>query len=1171
MGAILFLAWPGASLPCSAQTDLVTISAPEFQRMVYSAHLMTQLAEKPELEPALELLLEIARRNPNADPNLLSGAVREATLRFRTNTPPFLLERRARDEMLAAFLDAFRSVPARTHFNPAYLTLLQRAMRRDTAPAAEPQAGLIHSGSQHLLGATGMLAARQALVDACVQRAARNPAFRAALDAFLAPEVSFATDASPGAIINSTNSPLLGNPTMQTLLALSTPSGLAVSREQLMTLFTNETRAVWDIVNTNLAVQREINRHQAALLEYLSDHEAMEADNARLAAARQGQAQRLACSSAAVLVQSKLIAARDPLIPLPGQMQGCMEGLHKITDGVAAFTAKDATTLGKIAASGNILSGALGIFDLLFGGESPEEAIAREIGNVKILIGDLATNMNYRFDRVDLSLAQIYQTLNEQFAELGNDVDAVRLALLDVQTELFRIERNLATFTALTLRNEMVGRMNNGLGYEATAGAPMAYDLYNPNYVVMATDFYTYAYNTADDEALSRNATLPFGDEYFHSQLSAGTNVYAETLNYLKRCLRQRLLLPGFTEQPVLANPQDWNAGAGAFLQLALENPGYFRRYDRSKGYPEHLDNIIAKGRDLANFFRSLVFTGADTNINWPLYDALKSFYLARLTAFTNEVRSAEQLYAADHGSFALDTWRRWCAQAPRLAAASTELLQVCNGYVPPIPADCVTGCLAISSGAAHSVALKADGTVAAWGRNLYGPATNIPPGLSNVVAIAAGFYHSLALKNDGTVVAWGDNEFGQVNTPANATNVVAVAGGEYSMALTADGTILVWGNNDWGQHHVPASATNVVAIAAGMAHSLALKADGTVVTWGAGAPAVPPGLNNVVAIAAGYGHSLALRADGTVVAWGQNSSGEATAPADLSNVVAISAGRFHSMALRADGTVVAWGDNGYGQCNIPPSATNVIAVSGAGTYSLLLSASGIDAPATDSASFLVRAQIPSRVTDLLLGVNDVLLTELDLDLHSAAVELSGAKALFQAVLELGMPYTLERDDVLRGFLYGSEPLADLESARAFFQSECRKLQARPIAAPLALAEVADGRFQRFSERLDARLADIANSGQPEIPRMVGHTLRLLTLLRDAWAETPRPAIEILRSTNSVGITLYGEPYSHHALEHSPSLGTPQWLTVTQTNLHSEELVILPISAGTHWFRVVLP
>ena len=37
--------------------------------------------------------------------------------------------------------------------------------------------------------------------------------------------------------------------------------------------------------------------------------------------------------------------------------------------------------------------------------------------------------------------------------------------------------------------------------------------------------------------------------------------------------------------------------------------------------------------------------------------------------------------------------------------------------------------------------------------------------GLSDVIAITAGPNHSLALKSDGTVWAWGDNSWGELGT----------------------------------------------------------------------------------------------------------------------------------------------------------------------------------------------------------------------------------------------------------------------------------------------------------------------------------------------------------------------------------------------------------------------
>jgi hypothetical protein len=56
---------------------------------------------------------------------------------------------------------------------------------------------------------------------------------------------------------------------------------------------------------------------------------------------------------------------------------------------------------------------------------------------------------------------------------------------------------------------------------------------------------------------------------------------------------------------------------------------------------------------------------------------------------------------------------------------------------------------------------------------------------LSDVTAIAAGGSHSLALKGDGTVVAWGDNFSGQSTVPAGLSDVTAIAaGGAHNLAL---------------------------------------------------------------------------------------------------------------------------------------------------------------------------------------------------------------------------------------------------------------------------------------------------------------------------------------------------------------------------------------------------
>ena len=143
-----------------------------------------------------------------------------------------------------------------------------------------------------------------------------------------------------------------------------------------------------------------------------------------------------------------------------------------------------------------------------------------------------------------------------------------------------------------------------------------------------------------------------------------------------------------------------------------------------------------------------------------------------------------------------------------------------------PVQVPGLSGVVKIAGGAYHTAALKEDGTVWAWGYNSYGEAGNgttspMQPtpvqvsGLSGVVAIAAGSYHTLALKNDGTVWAWGNNSSGQVgngtagvgwhrSTPTQVsglTGVVSIAAGSsHSVAVKGDATVWTWGDNSYGQ-----------------------------------------------------------------------------------------------------------------------------------------------------------------------------------------------------------------------------------------------------------------------------------------------------------------------------------------------------------------------------------
>ncbi len=270
-----------------------------------------------------------------------------------------------------------------------------------------------------------------------------------------------------------------------------------------------------------------------------------------------------------------------------------------------------------------------------------------------------------------------------------------------------------------------------------------------------------------------------------------------------------------------------------------------------------------------------------------------------------------------------------------------------------------------IAGGHSHTIALKNDGTVWAWGGNYSGQLGDgtseirFTPvqvsGLTGVTAIAGGGSHTIALKNDGTVWTWG-NTISNGSTPGQVsglTDITSVsAGGFTSFALKNDGTAWAWGGNYNGQlgdrtkinRSTPVQVyglTDITAIDAERYHTIALKNDGTVWAWGNNdqgqlgdgtkiektSPVQVSELTGVTAIAGGYKHTVALKNDGTVWAWGSDYDGQlgnaewwlsdTSVPVQvggLTNVIAIAGGFAHTIVLKDDGTVWAWGNNRNGQ-----------------------------------------------------------------------------------------------------------------------------------------------------------------------------------------------------------------------------------------------------------------
>jgi len=303
-----------------------------------------------------------------------------------------------------------------------------------------------------------------------------------------------------------------------------------------------------------------------------------------------------------------------------------------------------------------------------------------------------------------------------------------------------------------------------------------------------------------------------------------------------------------------------------------------------------------------------------------------------------------------------------------------------------------------------HTVAVKANGDLYAWGNNDSGqlgdggvtPRVSLPELIASGYRTAAvGTRHTVALKTNGDLFAWGSNERGQLGIGSHADRLAPVfvgssfqavaAGALHTVALKTNGDLYAWGANDVGQLGdgtiVDRTSPTLIgsgfaAIAAGRFHTIGIKNGGDLYTWGAGQLTPKLVSAGYAAAAAGNGFTIALQTNGDVYAWGVNGEGQLGDGSRVDRVgpsfvgsgfEAVAAGDAHALAVKRDGTMRAWGRNDRNQVGdgtfvlrLAPSV--VLRENGAGTregndwFLTLKSGGPVTIPGDSTPAFLLVA-----------------------------------------------------------------------------------------------------------------------------------------------------------------------------------------------------------------------
>jgi alpha-tubulin suppressor-like RCC1 family protein len=228
-----------------------------------------------------------------------------------------------------------------------------------------------------------------------------------------------------------------------------------------------------------------------------------------------------------------------------------------------------------------------------------------------------------------------------------------------------------------------------------------------------------------------------------------------------------------------------------------------------------------------------------------------------------------------------------------------------CNNKSSPVPlvGGFTDWCQVDAGYSDFSLGVRSNGTAWAWGSNSHGQLGNglcgqyghrsspvpVVGGFTNWCQVSAGYKHSLGLRSNGTIWAWGCNYSGILGN-----GLSSCAGFTYNYE-TCETDFYCVDENRSSPVSVIGGFTDWCQISAGRCHSLAIRSNGTLWAWGRNSQgilgdgtesgyydsndrsspvSVVGGFTDWCQVSAGCCHNVGVRSNGTAWAWGSNSLG---------------------------------------------------------------------------------------------------------------------------------------------------------------------------------------------------------------------------------------------------------------------------------------------------------